>query len=240
MLCPGRTEASTAIQKLTTLVQLFGAVHINKFAYTEGSIPCKDEPQALLFSQAVKSRYWALQKDKCWCLLTNCLLPSSAVIGIHLFKSEWSEDVAQIGLNSVNDVRNGLSLWEPLGWAFYTSRLCFTFEPVTQQFIAKILDPSILTVKLVDVDAKKMERQWQQPAQENQHLTFQDIDNSPLQFAPGNLLRPYKRVLNFQARLARLHAIQHKWQPASWDFTDYLTEGMEVSDKLQYWHDSMH
>lgn len=239
LCCVGRPDEATALHKLTTLMQLYGSLYMDKFAYTEGKITRKDDPGATLFSQSVKSRYGALYKGKCWCLLTDFLLPSATVIGAHLFKWEWSEYVHELGFDSINDVRNGLPLWKPLEWAFDTSRLCFIFEPSSQQFIAKILDPSILTVKLVDVGARKMGSQWRSPSQEVQNLTFQDIDSCPLQFAPGNLLRPYKRVLNFQARAARAYAIKHKWQPPSWDFTDYLTEGMEVSEKLQYWYNSM-
>ena len=30
------------------------------------------------------------------------------------------------------------------------------------------------------------------------------------------------------------------WQPASWDFEDYLTEGMNLSEKLKIWFNSIH
>ncbi|DBB04069.1 TPA: hypothetical protein ACH3X1_013122 [Trebouxia sp. C0004] len=36
-----------------------------------------------------------------------------------------------------------------------------------------------------------------------------------------------------RAKQARTYAIRRGWQPASWDFEDYLTEGMDLSEKLK-------
>lgn len=143
-------------------------------------------------------------------------------------------------LDNINDVKNGLPLWKPIEWAFDPSRLCFTFDKNSDKFIAKIMDPSILTKKLVDIGQEKMGTDWKRPPYPLQNLTFQDIDNRALEFDPGRPLRPYKRVLNFQARQARTYSIQHGWQPASWNFEDNLTEGMDLSEKLKIWYNSMH
>ena len=67
------------------------------------------------------------------------------------------------------------------------------------------MDPSILTEKLVDIGREKMGTDWKRPPYPLQNLTFQDIDNSALEFDPGWPPRPYKRVLNFQARQARTY-----------------------------------
>ena len=102
------------------------------------------------------------------------------------------------------------------------------------------MDPSILTKKLVDIGQEKMGSDWKSPPYPLQKLTFQDIDNRPLEFDPGRPLRPYKSVLNFLARQARTYVIRRGWQPASWDFEEYLTEGMDLSEKLKIWYNSMH
>jgi len=233
-------EVLTALAEIKGLLEVHGVLQMDKFMYTEGKITRKTDPGAQLFCRHVKTRYGALQGSKCWCLLTNAALPSSTVIGSHLFKWEWSEHVHLLGFEDVNDVRNGLPLWKPLEWAFDTSRLCFTFDKNSEKFIAKIMDPSILTKKLVDIGQEKMGSDWKSPPYPLQKLTFQDIDNRPLEFEPGRPLRPYKRVLNFQARQARTYAIRRGWQPASWDFEDYLTEGMDLTEKLKIWYNSMH
>ena len=209
--------------------------------YTEGKVTHRNDPLVQFFSRDVKTEYGALQGSDCWCLLTNDVLPSSTVIGSHLFKWEWSEYVHLLGFEDINDVRNGLPLWKPLEWAFDTSRLCFTFDKTSDKFIAKVMDPSLLTKKLVNIGREKMGAvEWKRPPFRLRNLTFQDIDSRALEFDPGRPLRPYKRVLNFQARQARTYAIRRGWQPASWDFEDYLTEGMELSEKLKIWYNSMH
>ncbi|KAA6426318.1 MAG: hypothetical protein FRX49_03429 [Trebouxia sp. A1-2] len=233
-------EVLLALVEIKSLLQVHSALQLDRFMYTEGKVTRKTDPEAQLFSRSIKAQYGALQGSKCWCLLTNAVLPSSTVIGSHLFKWEWSEYSHLLGFENINDVKNGLPLWKPLEWAFDTSRLCFTFDKNSEKFIAKIMDSSILTKKLVDIGQEKMGSDWKSPPYPLQKLTFQDIDNRPLEFEPGRPLRPYKRVLNFQARQARTYAIRRGWQSASWDFEDYLTEGMDLSEKLKIWYNSMH
>lgn len=78
--------------------------------HTEGKVTRKADPDAQLFTRSVKSQYGALQGGKCWCLLTNATLPSSTVIGSHLFKREWSVYAHLLGFENINDVKNGLPL----------------------------------------------------------------------------------------------------------------------------------
>ena len=233
-------EVLLALVEIKSLLQVHSVLQLDRFTYTEGKVTRKNDPLAHLFSRSVKAEYGALQGNKCWCLLTNAILPSSTVIGSHLFKWEWAEYVHLLGFEEINDVKNGLPLWKPIEWAFDTSRLCFTFDKTFDKFIAKIMDPSILTKKLVDIGQEKMGTDWKSPPFPLKNLTFQDIDNRALEFDPGRPLRPYKRVLNFQARQARTYAIRRGWQPASWDFEDYLTEGMDLSERLKIWYNSMH
>ena len=185
------------LDNIMRLLQLNNDMQMDRFMYTEGKITRKHDPEAKLFSKKVKNAYGALEHGQCWCLLTNALLPSSTVIAFHLFKWEWAECVYLLGFEDINDTRNGLPSWKPLEWAFDSSRLCFTYNKYTNQFIANVLDPNIL------------------------------------------LQRPFKRALNFQARQARKYAIRHNWKPLSWDFEDYLTEGLDMSQKIALWFESM-
>lgn len=142
--------------EINSLLQVHSVLQLDRFMYTEGKITCRTDVGAQLFSRSVKTQYGAVQGSKCWCLLTNAALPSSTVIGSHLFKWEWSEYVHVLGFENIDDVKNGLPLWKPLEWAFDTSRLCFTFDKNSDKFIAKIMDPSILTKWLVDIGQEKM------------------------------------------------------------------------------------
>ena len=61
--------------------------------------------------------------------------------------------------------------------------------------------------KLVDIGREKMGTDWKRPPYPLQNLTFQDIDNSALEFDPGRPLWPYKRLLNF-LRQGKLEYVQ--------------------------------
>ena len=236
------TEARVIVDKLDDIMRLLqqsNDITMDRFMYTEGKVTPKNDPDTKRFSRRVKVAYDALDHGQCWCLLTNDKLPSSTVIASHLFKWEWAECVHLLGFEDVNDTRNGLPLWKPLEWAFDSSRLCFTYNKDSDQFIANVLDPNILTRKMSDVGRHKMGAEWVEPPNRLKHLTFQHIDQQPLKFAPSSLQRPFRRVLNFQARQARNYAIRHNWRPLSWDFEDYHTEGLDVSQKLASWFMSM-
>ena len=174
------------------LVQFNSSMQLDRFMYTEGKVTCKTDLDADRFSKKVKRAYGASAGDQCWCLLTDDKLPRSTVIGAHLFKWEWAEDVYLLGVQDIHDTRNGLPLWKPLEWAYDTSRLCFTYNKATCQFIANILDPSILPMKLTNLGQSKMGREWVHPPRHLWNLTFQHIDHQPLKFAPNRLHRPFK------------------------------------------------
>ena len=95
-----------------------------------------------------------------------------------------------------------------------------------------------MDIKLVDQGKKLMGSEWQFPKASLCSLTYRDLDGRRLHFAPGNLHRPYKRVVNFQARQARKFALRRGWKPVSWDFEDFFTEGLDVSQKLEKWFQS--
>ena len=239
----GRTNDNAIVEKLDNimrLLQLNNDIQMDRFMYTEGKVTHKNDTAAKHFSKSVKVAYGALDHGQCWCLLTDDRLLPSTVIAPHLFKRKWVECVHILGFEDINDTRNGLPLWKPLEWAFDSSRLCFTYNKDSDQFIANILDPSILARKMSDVGRHKMGAEWVDPPNHLKHLTFKHIDQQPLKFAPNSVQRPLKRVLNFQARQARKYAIRHNWKPLSWDFEDYFTEGLDVSQKIAIWFKSMH
>ena len=75
--------------------------------------------------------------------------------------------------------------------------------------------------------------QWKDPEAHLQSMTFKDLDGA-LKFAPQSL-HISRRALNFGAMQARKYAIRHKWREASWDFEDFSTEGLDVSEKKEKW-----
>lgn len=112
-------------------------------------------------------------------------------------------------------------------------RLIFIYDKDTQKFVADVLDPSLLDVKLVEKGAQLMGTDWIAPEVSLRSLTFRDLHGRSLEFDRKSIHRPYKRALNFQARQARKAAILKRgWRQASWDFEDFFTEGMPVLEKL--------
>ena len=106
-----------AQNKTLALVTINNSFQLDIFQYTEGKISPKSNPAAKAFSNRVKAAYRALDGGLCWCLLTNDRLPTSTVIGAHLFKWEWHKHMHVFGVSDISDVRNGLPLWKPIEWA---------------------------------------------------------------------------------------------------------------------------
>ena len=76
---------------------------------------------------------------------------------------------------------------------------------------------------------------WLEPEGNLQQMTYGDLDGKTLKFVAGTLHRPFKRVLNFQARQARNSAIDKGWISNNWDFEDFLDEGLPATDKVEQW-----
>ena len=71
------------------------------------------------------------------------------------------------------------------------------------------------------------------PSSRAANLTFADIDGTTLSFPPGCLQRPMKRVLCYQAHLAKQHAAEVGWLQL--DFDDFWSEDLPYVDKVKAW-----
>ena len=111
-------------------------------------------------------------------------------------------------------------------------RLCFTFAEDSEEFICKILDSGLLQTRLADKGRQLMGQEWIEPPRAVRTLTFGDIDGCALQFHHANPLRPYRRVMSFQARQARAEALDRNWITDGWDFHDYASEGEDVPTQV--------
>jgi hypothetical protein len=62
-------------------------------------------------------------------MLTGESLPSCTVIASHLFKKSWKKYYTPImGLNDINDIRNGLLLWKPVEYVLDTGGLTLIYD----------------------------------------------------------------------------------------------------------------
>ena len=101
------------------------------------------------------------------------------------------------------------------------------------RYVARVLDPGLHRVRLCNFGAKTMGKQWVPPQGNVKKLTFADIDGSALSFGPGCVQRPLKRVLCYQAHLAKQHAAEVGWLQLSFD--DFWSEGEPYVDKVKAW-----
>ena len=61
--------------------------------------------------------------------------------------------------------------------------------------------------------------------------TFGELDGRRIEFG-DSLSRPFKRCLNLQARLARNSALNRGWINQEYDFKDFWSEGLPLTEKI--------
>ena len=184
------------------------------------------------------------------CMLLDIAMPSNVVIAAHLFRRA-NEDLSalMVGIEDIDDVRNGLLLFKPIEKAFDDRDLSFIYDSTKDKLKVKVFNPALLDRLLIDnlTDDqlasfhvsrhilrslhKKDRPVFANGSEFNLLLKFSDIDGQALAFK--NLNRPYLRCLNLQARLARMTAIERGWISKDWDFDDFYVEGVSADDKVK-------
>jgi hypothetical protein len=199
--------------------------------------------------------------DKTRCMLLNCNLPSAIVTAAHIFRRS-NEHIAQylLGIENIDDVKNGLLLFKPLEKAFDKFQIGFVYNDSDDSFRMKIfnnncefrnlllIDFILPSVVLNDMklDLTALPTGWRKskipvlaPGTNYNLLTkFSDLEGACLSFK--NINRPYKRCLNLQARIAHTEAIKNNtMEPPDYVFKDYWSEGLTVDEKLDPYFRSM-
>lgn len=153
------------------------------------------------------------------CMMTGCMLPRLDVCAAHLIGNCMQVYALKcFGISDIDSPKNGLLVVKPIEEAFDDSRLCFSFDVTRNSFILHVLDASYLTRKLSD--HPQLTRSTKKILG---NRTFGDLEGLPLQFP--NSKRPFKRVLQFQARQAIALAtgrgtLPETFSAEQWDF-DY-------------------
>ncbi len=101
--------------------------------------------------------------------------------------------------------------------------------------MAHVLDTSLLDVNLSARGAMLMGAKWvaPPPGSHAASLTYRDIDGQALRFPPGCLQRPLKRVLCYQAHMAKKEAGKHGWRQL--EFEDFWSEDLPYVEKVKAW-----
>ena len=226
------TKLSLQVANLELQIQALR--QFDKFDWTENH---RTRHRSRNFIDKVLKYYNAL--DNCrrgerWCLVLGQKLYNVSVS--HLFKHAWHDSIALVGLDDIDDVRNGLPMFKPIEWAFNTSRLCFYIPEGTQKLTVKLLDKSIANLRLCQKGKELCGPQWNSMAL---NMTFQQLDRLELTFDDRGMYalnRPYKRILCLHAKAASRHAIRKGWmKEGEWQSPDFFSEGLSVSEKIRAW-----
>lgn len=120
-----------------------------------------------------------------------------------------------------------------LSRAFDTSRLAFVWDGLRDAFVAHVLDPEIMDVRLVDKAREKLGARFKaadEPALGDRR--FRDVHLRALVLPFGFM--PWRRCLCLHAHMARDQAARMGWLPP-FDFEDFWSEGTSGAAKVQLW-----
>ena len=194
------------------------------------------------------------EKRSLRCMILDMMLPSSLVIGGHIFKREWFKfDVHKTLLNmeDIDCARNGFLLFKPVEWAFDRSMLFFDLDSTSGDFFLRILDPSIrsrqlMDVLLSDVASEPGRPKFRIPPEDIMEATKLVVGETTFGCLERRRLKyrsmvnyPLKRALSFHARMAIDLAEKRGWvEPGSILFMDYSSEtGQLAKRRLERWMD---
>ncbi len=153
------------------------------------------------------------------CMILDVDIPRSKVIASHIWKfCTDGEGLEEFGLEStaLGNFRNGLLLCESIEKAFDSKRVCFLVDRIHPEDITfKVLDPN-LSYSVVSTDSPT-----------NPQETFQDIDGRLLRHPQGVL--PFRRILNFHAKVSFQKAIRKGWIANDVSFDDFFDLSIDGS-----------
>jgi hypothetical protein len=136
--------------------------------------------------------YGLVNKKQCQILGIN----TKNVVNAHIWPDHNKRNLVLVGLKptDADDPRNILRLHRDIERFFDHKQVTFTQSGI-QEFLLKVLDPSIGTEVLEDTS-----------------LTFNDIDGHSLCFPNGNM--PWRRLLATHSIFAHRHARDSGWLPS--------------------------
>jgi len=154
-----------------------------------------------------------------FCMVLNRGYPRVNIRAAHIWKhathGEGLEEF-QLDASDISSERNGFLLAEAIEGAFDSKQLCFLYNPLQQNLVCCVLDPSILENYVTPSTTTK----------------FRDIDGKPLVHPPGCM--PFRRLLSWHAQCSFNVALRRKWidDTKFQTFKDFhsLSEGASIPD----------
>jgi len=130
-----------------------------------------------------------------FCMILNRSYPRNQVRASHIWKyATQGKGLVEFKLSfeDISSPRNGMLLAEDIEKAFDSKQVCFICG-LGKDITLAVLDPTLLT-QFVSPSTSK---------------TFNDINGAVLQFPTGKF--PYRRILNWHAKLAYEEAFSRMW-----------------------------
>lgn len=179
-------------------------------------------------------------------MVLDIALPSKVVIASHLFRRSNAHIAPYlIALHDIDDYRNGLLLFKPLEYAYDRFQISFIYDKNLDQYLLKVMDPSFLEKRLVELLTSQQMNilsaeipMSTAPSVITNHgvsrnlytITFGDLQDCAIAFR--GISRPFNRCLNLQARLARYKAIRDGWVKKEYDFEDFWSEQVQLTETM--------
>jgi hypothetical protein len=158
------------------------------------------------FKHLVVQEYGQFDQNNQFDMATRETFPN--VVVTHIFPYRWQKFLPQFtSLNKIDDVGNGLMLYQPVTWAFNQAKLCIQVDSAGRMFF-HLFDEELCDLRL----ASKACSLQAVAAQDDEVLgiggtelnaTFGDL---AVQFPVDSTVRPSKRLLALHAYAAGLQA----------------------------------
>jgi hypothetical protein len=161
------------------------------------------------------------------CMVLDHFFPRHLVIGSHIWKySSHGKGLEEFGLKEedLNSPRNGMLMCETIERAFDAKRVCFLVDRInTGNLVLKVLDTALLDPATSPLVISGYSA-----------LKFCDIDGYSLKHPEGSL--PFRRILDFHAKLSYKTAISRGWLAENSTFDDFfdMSIGASIPDLYVY------
>lgn len=170
------------------------------------------------------------------CMVLGDYFPKKNVIASHIWKrSTHGNGLEEFGLrlSDVHSPRNGMLLCQGIEQAFDSKKLCFLVDRIhSEDIVIKVLDPDLL----FGDSAASPSATSTLVIPEHSSLSFADINGRVLQHPSGSY--PFRRILDFHAKLCYEGAIARGWLEASAIVADFFDMSIDSSiPDLQLYQD---
>ena len=159
------------------------------------------------FKRLLKREYHQPEIGNLFDMATGTSLPHSIVVASYIFQHKWRKELSQFtSVTDINDPCNGLLLYKPVQWAFDRAKICVEVKS-GDKMTFRLLDEDLRDTLLVDKACRLRDERGggnqRLKEEENLQMTFGDLDEQPLKFPEGTVMRPSKRMLGLHAVAAR-------------------------------------